>query len=110
MTDDMTTLITRIAAYRNEPVPAPQTNKLLERLIPLEEGLKKLLYTSYPDHVLEEGISLYELQVQLKGRKGGKPHIGELAAACRKNGLVRVRGWTEGRAGFRAVWKKTPTE
>ena len=40
----------------------------------------------------------------MKGRKGGMPHVGELAAALQKLGWIRRRQWSDSEDGFRAKW------
>ena len=76
---------------------------------PLIDRVKKLLNT-IPFAEQQQGLSLSELQIRLRGRKGKKCHPGELADCLRKLGYERRRGWRQGRTGFRAVWKKITTE
>jgi hypothetical protein len=76
---------------------------------PLIDRVKKLLNT-IPVAEQQQGLSLSELQIRLRGRKGKKCHPGELADCLRKLGYERRRGWRQGRTGFRAVWKKITTE
>ena len=73
------------------------------RLSPLHTRLQKVLDTiSLPTQA--HGLSLLELQMRMKGRKGGMPHVGELAAALRKLGWIRRRQWSDCEDGFRAKW------
>lgn len=74
-----------------------------QKLIPLEQRLKRLLDTIPPD-VQREGLSLPSLQASLRGRSRGNCHPGELGAALRKLGFTRSRRW-RGEDGFRAVWR-----
>ena len=74
------------------------------RLTPLEDRLARLLAT-IPIGLQREGLALESLQVQLRGRKGGVAHCGEIGAALRQLGFERRRSW-RGSEGFRAVWRK----
>jgi hypothetical protein len=73
-----------------------------ERLTPLEDRLARLLQT-IPHEIQREGLSLSQLQVQLRGRWRGACHPGDLGDALRKLGFVRRRNWRDG-VGFRAQW------
>lgn len=79
-----------------------ETQSARERLSPLEDRLARLLAT-IPDEIQREGLSLPALQAALRGRWRGRCHPGELGAALRKLGFIRVRKWT-GEAPFATVW------
>ena len=72
-------------------------------LAPLPTRLQRLLET-IPDCAKHQGLSLLELQAQLRGRKGGLPHIGEMGAAMRKLGWRRARQWSDESAAFSSRW------
>lgn len=72
-------------------------------LAPLHVRLQKKV-DAIPAVTQKQGLSLLELQVRMKGRKGGMPHVGELAAALRKIGWIRRRQWSDSEDGFRAKW------
>ena len=72
-------------------------------LAPLPNRLQRKLDT-IPLSTRQKGLSLLELQVCLQGRKGGMPHVGELAAALRKLGWIRRRQWAKNEGGFCAKW------
>ncbi|MDC1262736.1 hypothetical protein N8015_01465 [Planktomarina temperata] len=72
-------------------------------LPPLHKRLQKLLDT-LPVSEQRRGLSLLDLQVRLRGRKGGLPHIGELGAAIRRLGWQRRRRWSDHDAAFAAKW------
>jgi hypothetical protein len=72
-------------------------------LAPLHTRLQKLLDT-LPSSEQRQGLSLLDLQVRLRGRKGGLPHIGELGAAIRRLGWQRRRRWSDHDAAFAAKW------
>ena len=72
-------------------------------LAPLPTRLQRLLET-IPDCAKHQGLSLLELQGQLRGRKGGLPHIGEMGAAMRKLGWRRRRKWSDESAAFSSRW------
>jgi hypothetical protein len=76
-----------------------------ERLVPLQERLKRLL-DSIPPAIQAEGLSIAALQSQLRARGRGHSvcHIGELGAALRRLGWRRVRRWDSSADGFRALW------
>ncbi len=70
---------------------------------PLLQRVAKLL-AAMSDEEKTAGIELAELQYRLKGRKGGRAHVGEIAECLRKLGYERRRGWREGRTGFCSRW------
>ncbi len=72
-------------------------------LAPLHVRLQKKV-DAIPAATQQQGLSLLELQVRMKGRKGGMPHVGELASALRKLGWIRRRQWSNSEDGFRAKW------
>ena len=72
-------------------------------LAPLPTRLQRLLET-IPDCAKHQGLVLMELQAQLRGRKGGLPHIGEMGAAMRKLGCRRRRRWSDESAAFSSLW------
>ena len=74
-----------------------------QTLAPLLVRLQKKV-NEIPATTQQQGLSLLELQVRMKGRKGGMPHVGELAAALRKLGWIRRRQWSDSEDGFRAKW------
>jgi hypothetical protein len=85
---------------------AAQTEAIAtERLVPLEVRLKRWLAT-VPEANQIEGLSLEALRQQLRGRKRGGAHTGELAMALRALGFRRVRRWGANREGFAAVWRR----
>jgi hypothetical protein len=72
---------------------------------PLHERLADLLST-IPEDVKSNGLSLSQIQVQLRGRKASKAHCGEVASALRQLGYRRVRVWKQTDSeGFNAVWR-----
>lgn len=71
---------------------------------PLINRVRKLLAALSHEEKIN-GIELLELQVRLKGRKGGRAHVGEIAECLRKLGYQRHRGWLQGRdSGFCSRW------
>ena len=70
---------------------------------PLDTRLRRVL-DQIPQSTQLEGLSLLDLQVRLRGRKGGLPHIGELGAAIRRLGWQRRRRWSDHDAAFAAKW------
>ena len=72
-------------------------------LAPLPTRLQRLLET-IPDCAKHQGLVLMELQSQLRGRKGGLPHICEMGAAMRKLGWRRRRRWSDESAAFSSRW------
>lgn len=74
-----------------------------QTLAPLHVRLQKKV-DAIPVATQQQGLSLLELQVRMKGRKGGMPHVGELASALRKLGWIRRRQWSNSEDGFRAKW------
>ena len=80
----------------------PETSEA-QTLAPLHIRLQKKV-DAIPATTQQKGLSLLELQVRMKGRKGGMPHVGELAAALRRLGWIRRRQWSDGEGGFRAKW------
>ena len=74
-----------------------------QTLAPLHVRLQKKV-DAIPVASQQKGLSLLELQVRMKGRKGGMPHVGELASALRKLGWIRRRQWSNSEDGFRAKW------
>ena len=83
--------------------PALQYTSETQTLAPLHVRLQKKV-DAIPVVSQQQGLSLLELQVRMKGRKGGMPHVGELAAALRKLGWKRRRQWSDSEDGFRAKW------
>jgi hypothetical protein len=97
-------LLSALLSYQQ----SPNRQILLDReevtkLSPLHARLQKVLDT-ISLKTQANGLSLLELQVRMKGRKGGMPHVGELAAAFRKLGWIRRRQWSDSEDGFRAKW------
>ena len=97
-------LLSALVSYQQ----SPNRQILLDReevtkLSPLHARLQKVLDT-ISLKTQANGLSLLELQVRMKGRKGGMPHVGELAAALRKLGWIRRRQWSNSEDGFRAKW------
>ena len=82
---------------------AKATAQWTERLTPLEERLKRLLY-QIPDETIAQGLSLDDLRRLLAGKWRGNCHPGELGVALRKLGFVRRRNWSDAEVGFRAKW------
>jgi hypothetical protein len=91
----------RLEAEIDEKTKA--TAQWTERLTPLEERLKRLLY-QIPDETIAQGLSLDDLRRLLAGKWRGNCHPGELGAALRKLGFIRRRNWSEAEGGFRAHW------
>lgn len=84
----------------------PQANAVEHQrapLAPLDARLQRVL-DQIPQSTQLEGLSLLDLQVRLRGRKGGLPHIGELGAAMRRLGWQRRRRWSDHDAAFAAKW------
>ena len=84
----------------------PQANAVEHQrapLAPLDARLQRVL-DQIPQSTQLEGLSLLDLQVRLRGRKGGLPHIGELGAAIRRLGWQRRRRWSDHDAAFAAKW------
>ncbi len=72
---------------------------------PLKDRLADLLST-IPQEVKATGLSLTQLQVQLRGRKASKAHPGDIGTALRQLGYRRVRVWKQTDAeGFGAIWR-----
>ena len=86
--------------------PALQYTSEAQTLAPLHIRLQKKV-DAIPTKTQQQGLSLLELQVRMKGRKGGMPHVGELAAALRRLGWKRRRQWSDSEDGFRAKWYPT---
>lgn len=90
---------------KKETTDAARAASWRDSMRPLKDRLADLL-TTIPDEVKATGLSLSDLQVQLRGRKASKAHCGEVATALRQLGLRRVRVWKQTEAeGFNAVWK-----
>ena len=81
---------------------SPDTTET-QTLAPLHMRLQKKV-DAIPTTTQQKGLSLLEIQVRMKGRKGGMPHVGELAATLRKLGWIRRRQWSDSEDGFRAKW------
>ena len=97
-------ILLALASYqKHQPAPDWPNKSEAGPLAPLPKRLQKKLDT-IPLSTKQQGLSLLELQVRLQGRKGGMPHVGELAAALRKLGWIRRRQWTESEGGFCAKW------
>ena len=81
----------RLAAYSQEVSSiSALPDKCTAQLAPLHTRLQKLLDT-IPLSVQTEGLYILDLQARLRGRKSGKPHVGELAEAMRRLGWQRRR-------------------
>jgi hypothetical protein len=85
---------------------ATQHEKWNERLTPLEVRLAKLLST-IPEEIASQGLALNDLRRLLSGKWRGNCHPGELGAALRKLGYVRIRNWSALEDGFSAKWFQT---
>lgn len=97
-------LLSALASYQQgQPAQVAPDKSEAVQLAPLHTRVQKKL-DAIPRSVQNYGLSLLELQIQMKGRKGGKPHVGELAAALRKLGWKRRRHWSDSENGFRAKW------
>ena len=72
-------------------------------LTPLHTRLQRLL-DSRPASAQHQGLSLLDLQAQLRGRKGRLPHIGEMGAAMRRLGWHRRREWSDENTAFSSRW------
>ena len=93
-------LISHQKCKSNHVIPDPSET---QALAPLHMRLQKKV-DAIPIKSQQQGLSLLEIQVRMKGRKGGMPHVGELAAALRKLGWIRRRQWSDSENGFRAKW------
>ena len=93
----------RLAAYSQVSCISALQDKGTAQLAPLHTRLQKLLDT-IPLSVQTEGLYILDLQARLRGRKGGKPHVGELAEAMRRLGWQRRRQWSNESASFSAKW------
>lgn len=90
---------------KKETTDAARTTSWRDSMRPLKARLADLL-TTIPDEVKTTGLSLSDLQVQLRGRKASKAHCGEVATALRQLGYRRVRVWKQTDTdGFNAIWK-----
>jgi hypothetical protein len=78
-----------------------------DRRTSLDDRLKHLLST-IPPEVLDEGLSIVEVQVMLRppGSERSCCTAGQLGDALRRLGFVRERRWHDGRSSFRALWRK----
>lgn len=74
-----------------------------QTLAPLHVRLQKK-EDAIPVASQQQGLSLLELQMRMKGRKRGMPHVGALAFALRKLGWIRRRHWSNSEGGFRDKW------
>jgi hypothetical protein len=91
---------------RKRSVDASRAKEWRDQMRPLNNRLADLLAT-IPDEIKRNGLSLSDLQVQLRGRKASKAHCGEVATALRQLGYRRVRVWKQSDdAGFPATWVK----
>ena len=90
---------------KKETADAARAASWRDSMRPLKERLADLLNT-IPDEVKTTGLSLSDLQVQLRGRKASKAHCGEVATALRQLNYRRVRVWKQSDSeGFPAVWR-----
>ena len=97
-------IIDALAAYSQGQHFTSLTKEAANPILPpLHTRLQKLLET-LPSSEQRQGLSLLDLQVRLRGRKGGLPHIGELGAAIRRLGWQRRRAWSDHDAAFAAKW------
>ena len=97
-------LLSALVSYQQGPNrPILLDREEVTKLSPLHARLQKVLDT-ISLKTQANGLSLLELQVRMKGRKGGMPHVGELASALRKLGWIRRRQWSNSEDGFRAKW------
>lgn len=91
-----------------EAVESARAASWRDAMRPLRDRLADLLST-IPADVKAKGVSLSQLQVQLRGRKASKAHCGEVATALRQLGYRRVRVWKQTDTdGFNAVWRDKP--
>jgi hypothetical protein len=79
--------------------------KWAERLMPLEDRLKKLL-SEMPEEVIAQGLSLASLRRLLAGKWRGNCHPGELGEALRNLHFIRRRSWSDDE-GFKAKWYRS---
>ena len=101
----LTEYAARLFAYSNSIVESYSPEK--SAMAPLLERVERLIQ-KMPSEELKKGISLSDLQLRLKGRKGKSCHPGELADCLRKLNFRRVRSWNQADDGFRSKWfKKT---
>lgn len=97
-------IIDALATYSTgQNSAAAKYEKCSSMLPPLHIRLQKLL-DEIPVSTQRQGLSLMDLQVCLRGRKGRKPHVGELAEALRRLGLQRRRQWSNETTSFSAKW------
>lgn len=92
-----------------QAVDAARATSYRDEMRPLRDRLADLLKTYSPE-AKATGLSLSDLQVQLRGRKAAKAHCGEVATALRELGYRRVRVWKQSNhTGFNAQWKAPGT-
>ena len=96
-------IATRVQEFVKAQPQANAVEHQREHLGPLDARLRRVL-DQIPQSTQLEGLSLLDLQVRLRGRKGGLPHIGELGAAIRRLGWQRRRRWSDHDAAFAAKW------
>ncbi len=98
--------IRREAAQRAQAEAAASVSRA--KLAPLDVRVARLI-AAVPPEVQRDGLSLQDLQVQLRGRGRGHSgcHVGELGEAMRRLGFRRKRRWDGGPAGYRALWYPT---
>jgi hypothetical protein len=78
-----------------------------DRRTSLDDRLKHLLGT-IPPEVQAAGLSIIAVQIMLRPRGSERScaTAGQLGDALRRLGFVRERRWRDGRASFRALWRR----
>jgi hypothetical protein len=97
----------QVAEHRAEGDTVKQEAAERDRLNSLDGKLKCLLDT-IPAEVQAAGLSITEVQRMLRPPGAGRSccNAGQLGNALRRQGFTRERSWYDGRAGFRALWRK----
>lgn len=102
-------IIDALATYSTgQNSAAAKYEKCSSMLPPLHIRLQKLL-DEIPAPAQQKGLSLMDLQICLRGRKGRAPHIGELGTAMRRLGWQRRRQWSNETTSFSAKWHPKET-
>jgi hypothetical protein len=100
----LTALAKRFAAERAKVKAAQAEAEAAERITPLAVRVARLL-DEIGEERQREGLLLSELQIQLRGRRRGCAHPGELGRVLRHMGFERTRRWRKN-ATLSAVWRK----
>lgn len=100
-----------VEAQRAQDTVKQAAKAAAERDLASLDGKLKRLLATIPAEVQAEGLSILSLQVLLRPRGSERSccTTGQLGDALRRHGFVRERAWRDGRAGFRALWRKRQT-